>query len=252
MKALQRVVAGVIFAGLIAISAHAQVSSIDSVVVQPRVFNDVPDAAAIYSGAYPSSITLGETSVSAASGFANRDVWRFSSDGTASYAFSNDDFFQASMTVTLTGMPITPRKEAGFLLNSIGGDGQFIVNTDGHEVVAFGGPFPFYAFPSTFNSGDTVTLGMTYTVNELGQRSIIYSANGVNSPALPFTNLEQGIIDGSTLGGYFQIVNDPANASNAGQAVFGNISILPVVIPEPSTLALLGMGLLPLFWRRRS
>lgn len=252
MKALQRVVAGMIFAGLIAISAHAQVSSIDSVVVQPRVFNDVPDAAAIYSGAYPSSITLGETGVSAASGYANRDVWRFSSDGATPYVFGNDDFFKATMTVTLTGTPISPRKEAGFLLNSVGGDGQFILNTDGHEVVAFGGPFPFHPFPATFNSGDTVTLGMTYTLNEQGKRVMIYSANGVDAPAKEFTNLEQGIIDGSTLGGYFQIVNDPGNPSNAGQAVFANISIIPIVIPEPSTLALFGLGFLPLLWRRRS
>ena len=80
------------------------------------------------------------------------------------------------MTVTLTGDPISPRKESGFLLDSIGGQGQFIVNTDGHEVVAFGGPFPFYAFPKTFNSGDSVTLGMTYFLDSNGKRAMIYSA----------------------------------------------------------------------------
>ena len=119
------------------------------------------------------------------------------------------------MTVTLTGDPIAPRKEAGFLLDSIGGQGQFIVNTDGHEVVAFGGPFPFHAFPATFNSGDTITLGMTYFMTN-GKRSIIYSANGVQSPVKEFTNLEQGIIDGSTLGGYVQIVNASTIPTNSG------------------------------------
>ena len=39
-----------------------------------------------------------------------------------------------------------------------------------------------------------------------GKRAIIYSANGVSSPVLEFGNNEQGIIAGSTLGGYFQIV----------------------------------------------
>ena len=88
---------------------------------------------------YPSLIAFDDQNVSAPSGFANRHVWRFSSDsGATVHHFSNDEFFSVSMTLTLTGDPISPRKEAGFLLQSIGGDGQFIVNTDGHEVVAFG------------------------------------------------------------------------------------------------------------------
>src|SRR5204862_2391600 len=153
---------------------------------------------------YPSLISFEEQNVSASTGFANRDVWRFSSDsGATAYHFTNDEFFSAFMTVTLTGDPISPRKEAGFLLQSIGGDGQFIVNTDGHEVVAFGGPFPFYAFPRTFNSGDTIRLGMTYFLDSsTGKRSVIYYANCLQSPPLAFSNLEQGIIDNSTLGGY--------------------------------------------------
>ena len=44
------------------------------------------------------------------------------------------------------------------------------------------------------------------------------------------TNLEQGVINDSTLGGYFQIVG---------------------VVPEPSTFALLGVGILSLLLRRR-
>ena len=90
---------------------------------------------------------------------------------------------------------------AGFLFDTLGGQGQFIVNTDAHEVVAFGGPLPFYAFAPTFNSGDTITLGMTYYLQNNGRHAIIYSANGINSPALEFSNTEFGIIDGSTLGG---------------------------------------------------
>ncbi len=233
---------------LLASSGNAQVTSINSVTVQPRVFNDIPGATIVTANNYPSQILFYETGVSAPAGFANRDVWRFSSDnGATAYAFGNNDFFQASMTLTLTGTPTSPRKEAGFMLSSIGGDGQFIVNTDGHEVVAFGGPFPFYAFPATFDSGETITLGLNYFLNGDGNRSIIYTANGVSSPALPFTNLEQGIIDGSTLGGYFQIVNDPANPFNGGSALYGNITI----VPEPSALALLGLGFLGLFARPR-
>lgn len=235
--------------GCTALAAQAQVSTINSALLQTRVFNDIPGAVVTTVNNYPSLISITETGVSAGSGWANRDWWKFSSDGGATaYAFSNDDFFHVAMTVTLTGSPISPRKEAGYILSSIGGDGQFIVNTDGHEVVAFGGPFPFYAFPATFNSGDTITLEMTYFLNGNGKRAIIYTANGVSSPALEFTNLEQGIIDGSTLGGYFQIVNNPSDPANSGSAAFGNITI----VPEPSTFALLALGLAGLLARRRS
>ncbi len=231
-----------------AFSTQAQISTINSALVQTRVFNDVPGATLTSFNTYPSLIFFGESKVSAPTGFANRDVWRFSSDGGATaYQFKNDDFFSVSLELTLTGDPITPRKEAGFLLSTVGGDGQFIVNTDAHEVVAFGGPLPFFAFPSTYNSGDRITLGMTYFLDGNGKRAIVYSANGVDSPPLEFTNLEQGIIDGSTLGGYFQIVNDPANPNNAGSAIFENVTV-----PEPSVAALVGLGCLSLLLRRRA
>jgi hypothetical protein len=125
----------------------------------------------------------------------------------------------------LTGDPISPRKEAGFLLTSLAGDGQFIVNTDGHEVVAFGGPLPFYAFPRTFQSGATIQLGVTYFLNGSGKRAVIYSANCLQSPPLEFSNVEQGIGDNSALGGYLQVVNAPAVATNSGSAEFQNIRI---------------------------
>ena len=147
--------------------------------------------------------------------------------GASAFQFKNDDFFTVTMTITLTGDPISPRKEAGFLLDTIGGQGQFIINTDGHEMVAFGGPLPFYAFPATFHSGDTVKLGMTYFLDSNGKRAIIYSANCMQSPPLEFSNLEQGIIDNSTLGGYLQIVNAPSVPTNSGTAVYQNIKIGP-------------------------
>ncbi len=207
-------------------SAFAQISTINSAAYYPREFNDIPGSTLTVVSNYPSLISFQDQNVSKPTGFANRHVWRFSSDsGVSAYHFNNNDFFTVTMTVTLTGDPASPRKEAGFLLDSIGGQGQFIVNTDGHEVVAFGGPFPFYAFPATFHSGDTIKLGMTYFLDANGKRAIIYSANCLQSPPLEFSNLEQGIIDNSTLGGYLQVVNDPANPANSGMAVFQNIKI---------------------------
>jgi len=226
----------------VANGAFAQISTINSANYHPREFNDVPGAALTVVSNYSSLIRFSELGVSAPTGFANRDIWRFSNNGgTTAYQFQNTNYFQVSMSLTLTASSISPRKEAGFLFDTAGGQGQFIVNTDGHEIVAFGGPLPFYAFPSTYNSGDTITLGINYFRNN-GTNSIIYSANGVNSPVLPFTNLEQGIINNSTLGGYFQIQNAISNPFNDAIASFQNIRM----VPEPSTFALLSLGVLPL------
>ena len=200
-----------------------------------------------------SSATVG--GVKLGTGFADRDVWQFSNDnGNTPYQFQNNDYFHVSFDLTLTGTPISPRKEAGFLFSTASsGDIQFIVNTDGHEVVQFGG-IGFYSFNAnngiTYNSGTTITLGMTYFLDSNGRNALIFTANGVDSPVEEF-GVGAGIGNGSTLGGYFQIANDAANPSNSGSAAFQNISITTVV-PEPSATALLGVGVVffLLRWRR--
>ena len=158
------------------------------------------------------------------------------------------------MTLQLTGNPISPRKEAGFLLSSTTyGDIQFIVNTDAHEVVQFGGG-PSYSFSAnnivSYNSGDTIKLGIDYYPALDGNNAIQFFANGNASPIFEFSS-GTGIGDGSTLGGYFQIENDSSNPANSGLATFQNISITQ--IPEPSSFAILGMGFvtLGLFVMRR-
>ncbi len=212
-------------------AASAQISTINSVVYTPRQFNDVPGATVTVLSNYPSLISFEEQNVSKPTGFANRDSWHFSSDSGASpYFFSNHDAFTITMTVTLTGDPISPRKEAGFVFNNpLNDGGEFIVNTDGHEFVAFGGFLPFYAFPRNFNSGDTVTMGLTVFKDSNGKNAIIYSAETattcLQSPPLEFSNLELGVIDGTTIGGYLQIVNSPTIATNSGTVVFQNIKI---------------------------
>jgi hypothetical protein len=228
----------------IASEAYAQISSINSGVVNTRVFNDVPGAAVTSFNLYPAIILFAESGVSAPAGGANRDVWRFSNNGGSSpYQFQNNDYFDASFTLQLTGSPITPRKEAGFILTSASvGDIQFIVNTDGHEVVQFGG-VSFYSFSGnnivSYNSGDTIKLGVDYFPALDGNNALQFFANGNASPIFEFAS-GSGIGNGSTLGGYFQIQNDPSNPGNSGLATFQNISI--VTIPEPSSLAVLTMG----------
>jgi len=227
MTLFQRSAYCALFASLTATGAFAQISTINSAVYTPRQFNDVPAATLTVVSNYPSLISFQEQNVSKATGFANRDSWHFSSNSGASpFLFGSTDYFTATMTVTLTGDPISPRKEAGFVFNNpLNDGGEFIVNTDGHEVVAFGGFLPFYAFPRTFQSGDTVTLGITYFRDSNGKNAIIYSANCLQSPPLEFSNLEQGVIDGTSIGGYLQIVNSSTIATNSGKAVFQNIEI---------------------------
>jgi PEP-CTERM motif len=226
----------------------AQISSINSAYIHDRVFNDIPGATLTSFNLYPGIVLFGETGVSTNSGFANRDVWQFSNNGGVSaYQFQNTNYFDAVMTLQLTGSPISPRKEAGFLFSTANfGDIQFIVNTDGHEVVHFGG-VPFYSFSAnnivSYNSGDTIKLEIDYYPALDGNNAIQFFANGNSSPIFEFAP-GSGIGDGSTLGGYFQIQNDSSNPANLGLATFQNISIIP--IPEPSSLAILGMGFVAL------
>src|SRR6266853_2322929 len=186
-------------------AASAQISTINTVVFTPRQYNDVPGATLTVVSNYPSLISFEEQNVSKATGFANRDSWHFSSDSGASpYLFNNNDAFTITMTVTLTGDPISPRKEAGFVFNNpLNDGGEFIVNTDGHEFVAFGGFLPFYAFPRNFNSGDTVTMGLTVFKDSNGKNAIIYFAKTattcMESPPLEFDNIEQGVSNGTKI-----------------------------------------------------
>jgi hypothetical protein len=267
MNLLQRYSCNVTISGLCLAAvtgAYAQVSSIDSAVIVPRVFNNIPGATFTGVNTFVNPnigvISLSEAGVSAPTGFANRDIWQFA-NGASAYNFQNNDYFSASLNLTLTDTADSPRKEAGFLFSdpsgSFGGDVQLFVDSDGHEVVQIGG-ISFYAFAPThvppYTTGQTINLGMSYTVNPgTGNNAFQFSANGVYSPYFDFAT-GQGIGNepGSTpntLGGYFQIQNDPANQSNGGTALFGDISITSV--PEPSTLAFLGLGIVSLLFRRR-
>ncbi|HXP61181.1 MAG TPA: hypothetical protein VN829_11860 [Dongiaceae bacterium] len=243
---------------LLAGGAYAQVTSINSVAVTKHAYNDVPSATTTVINSYPSVLAVNEFGVSApAPAFANRDVWQFSANGTSPYQFQPNDYFVASMDLTLVGSPITPRKEAGWLFSTTSsGDIQFIVDTDGHEVVQFGG-ISFYSFSAnnivSYNSGQTIHLGLSYFQDASGKNALQFSANGNLSPVFEFgPTVGSHALDigtGSTLGGYLQVDSDPANPANGGTALFQNMTITPA--PEPSVLALLVLGV-PLLFRRRS
>src|ERR1035438_2483749 len=153
MTSLQRYTCMATLSGLCLVAAngaYAQVSTINSAIISPRVYNDVPGATLTTVTtvspypSVPSLISFTEQNVSG-SGYANRDQWHFSSNAGASpYLFQNNDYFSVSMNVTLTGDPASSlRKEAGFVFNNpLNDGGEFVLDTDAHEIVAFGGFLP--------------------------------------------------------------------------------------------------------------
>src|SRR5438105_15802151 len=78
-------------------AALSQISTINSAVYTPRQYNDVPAATLTVVSNYPSLISFEEQNVSKPTGFANRDAWHFSSNGTTPFLFSNSDSFTITM-----------------------------------------------------------------------------------------------------------------------------------------------------------
>jgi hypothetical protein len=239
MRLRNRAVGSTLFVSLALFAACpllAQVSAINSVRMLPRAGND--DATSVLTSVnnFPTLISFDDQSVDkngATGGFANTHIWYFSANGgTNEYRFQNDDFFQVFMDVTLSANAATPRKEAGFrVTTTVAGEGLFIITTNQPnggapgEIAAFGGPLPFHKFNETYAMGTTIRLGMTYFKDVDGKRKIIYHAGNVSSPAKEFTNLEQGIIDQTRIGGYLQVNLDRTNPANFGTGEYENITI---------------------------
>src|ERR1035437_2039736 len=110
MNSLQRYTCKATLIGLClaaASGAYAQVNSgsavfqnitiagdpaINSDIIHNRVYNDYPSATLTTVNNYPSLVSFSEQNVVGATGFANRDDWRFSSDGGATdHLFQNNE-----------------------------------------------------------------------------------------------------------------------------------------------------------------
>ncbi|MDW8105180.1 MAG: PEP-CTERM sorting domain-containing protein [Armatimonadota bacterium] len=252
---MRKLLLGIVLSlGLVA-WANAQVND---VVILDRLFNDDSDSISSHIKALP-AVLLTDNKVDgdgSAPEFANRHAWFASYDGVnvAKLPLGTAGW-TASFDLTLIGSPVAPRKEAGFLLRIEMpwgySEGQFIVNTDAGEVVAFGWPFPFYSFNAqhglSYTSGQTLHMGVKlYRDPTDNMVKVVYHAGGYSSPALAL-DFQDGLGNWISLGGYLQVQIAPNNPGNAGAALFNNI----YVVPEPASVAVLGLGVAALVLRRR-
>jgi hypothetical protein len=248
----------------VAVLGGAAIASpqIDSAIIKTRIWNDFPGSTVTTGNLYPSSLWIQDANL-VPPGWANRHNFRLSDNGGISDAvFMNDDGFAFSSDVTITG---TVDAEGGLNLSpwwSKDVDGNFMLNTANGEIACFGGRLPFYSFTVnyglTYTKGTTVREGIIYDPNSLTEqdpgtiRYVYTDASGTySSPRLPFDmgNPAEdppyglwGILNDARVGGYFM-----PHAGEWGRIEFTNM----VYVPEPASLALLGLAGLALLRRRR-
>lgn len=234
--------------GLLAPSVQAQVTNINSVVIQARRFNDYAGSTLSVVNNYPSLVSFSEGPFGTG-GFANQHVARFSENGVTARSFLNAEAFDISVDVSLAVGSTGPRKEAGFRMDTfIGGEGFFILTSDG-QVAAFGGPLPFHDFGNVYTPGTTATMRMIYRPGVVSTMEYMFGA--ASSGEVAFGNSENGVINGSDFGNYVQNQPDDNNPNDFSNAAFRNYSVATPV-PEPMTMLVMAASVGALIRRRRN
>jgi hypothetical protein len=257
---------GILCASIVA-ACGAQAIAIDSVVINPRVFNDDPGSLLISGGSFPTAVTISETPSNPAG--LNRHNFHLA-DAGVEHPFANNEPFTFYADLTISG---TGQGEAGLQLApwwSPNVDGTFNFRTTDGEIAAFGGRLPFYSFTAqqglTYTKGTTVRVGMIYDPNSLSMADPATIEYVINSGGTYYTSGRLAFDEGSTdpleaipygnwghlndarLGGHSQTFNAQGGSL---LTVWSNMSYFPAAIPEPTTMSLLGLALVGLTGIRR-
>ncbi len=240
------VLAGAMVPGMVGVPAGADVTDINDVLIDARNFNDYPDSRLFINENFPASIEIDERAFGQG-GFANRHRFFMTADGATQFLFDNQVAFDISIDISLDAGTLAG-KEAGFYFDRFG-EPRFIVKGDG-EVAAFDGAFPFFSFGNVYTPGETAKLRTIYTPGSgpdfAVPATIEYMYNGLTSGPIEFSNLENGMIDGTVGGFYAQFAPDDANQDD-----FGFVRISDVVIEVPTPATGLVVLLAACFGRRR-
>lgn len=241
---------------------NAPATPIDSAVLKTRIFNDDPGSTLITDNSYPASVGFTDTPTGV--GFANLHNFHLA-DGGVEQVFANGGAFSFSTDLTISG---AGDSEAGLQLSpwwSPDIDGRLNVRTTDGEIAAFGGRLPFYSFTGdqglSYTKGETIRVGMDYRPNALSAgdpATITYTltlgGTGYTSGPLAFDmgNPAEGYgswghLDDARVGGYVQVFTGGSGAGNTVSAQWANISF----IPEPTSVVLIGLGILGLTQYRR-
>jgi hypothetical protein len=240
---------GVVLGGLVlASAASAQISTINSVAIGTRYFNDFPNSTLVVTNNGLPSVEFQESNFGTG-GFANRHIGMLSNNGTTPYHFSPAGNVDFSVTVL---MHAAGAVEAGMFIGKIpnfptgaGADtGQFPLLPNNGEIAAFGGFLPFFSNNVPPNTGlpraarDTsFTLRFMY---DSAANTVTYGVNGQFTPALAL-DPNNPFPANCAVGVYVQNVNGQPTQGLSSDVLFTNFTITPA---PGSALVLGAFGLL--------